>query len=465
MARTKLDKGAEKARARAKSPNAVAEAMLAEMGGDDIDAREWPFSDLIQGPSGGVYGYNGRYWEPVTPETLRSLAFRADMKFNAGSTAQKRRTEIVDYIKAKRHVRDLEFARVADHEIPAHNGVIDVRTGEMRPHRPEDMLDSVLPIVYDPAARCDEWLEVVLDWFGDGEESDGGRTVALQDFAGYVALPHARFKKAAYLQGPKDCGKSLYLALLRALVGKQFWCTLGVEDMDDTVARAVIKHKKLNVITELSSEAMIKDGGFKTMVSTEEPIMINAKYESPISYIPVAKHVIATNNPPKINDRTSATIERLLIVPFTKVYPAGDDTLYTRLVAPAAMSGFLNWCVEGAKRLIARNGKFAPVASADAMISQMRVEANSFLGFRDEMLVADGEAKMTLKELTAQFNAWKEGGQKVDVRGMGFMVRGAGLEVDFIEKPNGGRARGLKGWRLRGGTEDADLPPGGEGPG
>lgn len=461
MPRKSLDEKGAKAKARSKPPNAVADLMMAEMAGDGPDARAWPFADLVQGPSGGVYGYNGRYWEPVTPDTLRALAFQADLRFNGGATSQKRRSEIVDYLKASNHDRDLEFARVADHEIPAHNGVIDVRTGMMRPHRAEDMLDSVLPVDYDASEPCPDWNQVLIDWFGDTNDEDGGRARALQDFCGYVALPHARFKKALFLQGPKDCGKSLVIHVLRAFVGRQFWCTLGVEDMDDTVARAVIKHKKLNVITELSAEAMIKDGGFKTMVSTEEPIMINAKYESPISYIPLAKHVIAANTLPRINDRTSATVERLLIVPFTTQIAADkmDRSLEKTLISPRALTGFLNWCVEGAARLIERGGLFLPVPRAEELIAAMRAEANSFVAFRDELLCPDDTAEMKLAELTDEFNAWKKGSKKIDVREMGRLVRGAGIDVTTIQNDNGGRAKGIKGWRLRQAADGGTPPP------
>ena len=45
--------------------------------------------------------------------------------------------------------------------------------------------------------------------------------------------------------------------------------------MDDPQRLAVIKGKALNVITEVSSDALIADGGFKTLVSTEEPVFID----------------------------------------------------------------------------------------------------------------------------------------------------------------------------------------------
>jgi hypothetical protein len=83
---------------------------------------------------------------------------------------------------------------------------------------------------------------------------------------------------------------------MKALVGDEYTCQLGVEDMDDPVRRAVLKGKALNVLTEVSAEALIADGGFKTLISTEEPVLLDAKYRPPEMYVPTAKHAIATNN-------------------------------------------------------------------------------------------------------------------------------------------------------------------------
>jgi|GEM_PF-5523980 len=42
------------------------------------------------------------------------------------------------------------------------NGTIDLRTGELRPHSPEDMLMKISPIVYDRNATCELFLAFLL---------------------------------------------------------------------------------------------------------------------------------------------------------------------------------------------------------------------------------------------------------------------------------------------------------------
>jgi len=42
------------------------------------------------------------------------------------------------------------------------NGTIDLRTGELRPHNRNDLITKLIPIEYDPMAKCQRW-EQFLD--------------------------------------------------------------------------------------------------------------------------------------------------------------------------------------------------------------------------------------------------------------------------------------------------------------
>jgi P4 family phage/plasmid primase-like protien len=460
LAVSKLDARSARAKARQKSPKQVADLILEEMAEPNCFARGQLFAGLVQGRSGLAYGYNGCYWEPASPATLKRIAYLGDIAA-CGTTKRSRITDIVAVLEASVYEHDLEFVRTADHEIPVRNGVVDVLVNTIRPHRKADWLDSVLPVDFDPDAVAEDFLQALKDWFANALGVADDRAEALIDFFGYVALPHARFKKALFLHGEGDSGKSVPLKLLRKFVGDEFSCSLGVDEMDDPVKRAVIKHKRLNILTELSSDAMIRDGGFKTMVSTEEPILLNPKYENPHTYVPIAKHVIAANSFPQVNDRSAATFNRLLPIPFTRVFQAHeqDEGLFARLTTPQAMSGLLNLAIVGARRVIARGGKFVTPKAGLDLAQTMKEESNPFYQFQAARLIADATGNVRAGELADEFNAWRKGGKKIDTRTIGKLARGAGLPWgDIWNQVNGGNDKGIKGWRLRvqgdGGGED-----------
>lgn len=391
-----------------------------------VAARILDEGKFLTDDSGTVHRYTGTHWEPMSDAALRAMAIEADgFKRSVG----KRRSEIIDQIKGRSYRAKHQWGRVEDWEVPCRNVVVDVRTGAVRAHRPEDYLEKVIPWAYAPGAKCERFERALEEWFpGDQVEEPG----ALQEFAGYVVLPHARYKKALVVQGDSDTGKSLVPFVLMNLVGADRTCALPMEKMDDPIARAVIVGKQLNVMTEITVGALVADGGFKQLVSTEEPVFINEKYKPTYMYIPTAKHVFAMNELPRINDRTRAVLGRLLIVPFKRVFVGQekDEALQAALVAE--MPGILLWAIEGARRLVERRGQFAEVSAATALFAELRAEANPAIDFLKERLVVDYTNALPLTRLVDVFNRWHKGSRRATVKSLGKMLRAAGQAVKDV---------------------------------
>lgn len=404
--------------------------------------------------TGTTFEWNRASWGELSLQTLKQVALEAD-GFRRSSVT--RRNEIIEQIKARSHVADLAWGRVADHEIAFLNGVLDIKSGKLRDHRPEDYLERVLPWKWEAQARCPTWLRVLDDWFGDvGDESGisaGGEREALQECFGYCCMSHAKYKAAPFLFGKSDTGKSLAANLMTHLVGHDRVCTLPLEKMGDAEALAVIVGKALNLVTEIDSHALVADGGFKTLISMEEPIEINAKYKPRFTYWPTAKHVFLSNNLPRVTDRSEGVIGRFIIIPFTRVFAASeqDDTLKDTL--RTEMPGIIAWAVEGAKRLIVRRGKFTKPAAGVTLIDELRRQANPAIDFKQECLVVDVSNAIPLTRLVDRFNAWHKGGKRVTTRGLGAMLRQAG---EVVKEARYGKAvhTSLFGYRLL----DQDVP-------
>lgn len=393
------------------SPNAVARQIL-----DDLR--------VATDDSGTSYVWNGAFWEEASTQYLKKLALDTDGE----ASTNRRREEVVAYLRARTYDRHLSWGRVKDSEVACGNGVADALTGMVRKHTPEDYLERTIPWHYEAGAECPNWDQYLIDWFGEGEL--GLELIAaLQEFFGYVCLSHAKFKKALLLHGPSNTGKSQVVYALQHLVGTRFTCQLSVQHMDDPIMRAVIKGKSLNVMTELSAEAMIADGGFKTLVSTEEPILINEKYKPAEMYTPTAKHVIATNALPRIDDRTLATYNRLLLVPMENEIPAQRQDPHVKDRIIEEMPGILRWAIDGARRLLEREGAWEVPIRSDQLLRQYREEQNPIVGFLKECAEPEEWRAVPLTEVAKLYNAWNQGGRKVTVRAVGKMLRQAGHEV------------------------------------
>ena len=378
----------------------------------------------VEDGDGTLWSWNGQHWIEVKKATLRAIAFEAvDGRGNFETWG-----EIGNRLRAFCHKRDLAWGQVADHEIPVLNGVLDAVSGALRDHRPEDYLENVIPhelVEGGVAAELSPVLFAALaTWFGEDLQA----VDAFQEFAGYVLLPHAKLKKALLLFGPGDTGKSQAVLVLRLLVGAGLSCQLSIENMDDVKLRSVLVGKRLNVMTELSQRAFAADSGFKTLVSTEEPIMVDVKYKPTFDYKSRAKHVIATNNAPRVTQRTAEIFNRFLIVPMSNVLPLHqqDHDIETKL--DGEMAGIFLWALAGARRLIENDGVFTTVTSGDQVLAQWRAELNPMTTYIPENYAYQPGARSPLAAIAAHFR--RDTRRKADSRQVGVWVREMGLKVD-----------------------------------
>ena len=393
-------------------------------------AQQILVSHKIIGNSGGMlWEYNGRWWEVITKDDVASHAMRLDTH---AATKRARRTEVVSYVLDATRRRNIQWRQISDLEVPVWNGVVNVESCRVRPHKHSDYLEAVIPHEYDPSQRCHKWIAALERWF-QGDRDAEAKMDAIQEYFGYCLLPHAKFKKALMLYGESNTGKSQVAHVLRALVGSQNTCSLSTEQMADERKRAGIVGKMLNVLTELPADAMIADGGFKQLVANDEPVAIDPKYLAPFTYVPFCKHIIATNTLPAINDHTRATYNRLLLIKFNQVIPPEerDPSLKDKLLTE--LPGILAWAIEGAERLIQKRGEFTEIAESEEEITEYREQQNPVFSFIAERCdrSEDPEAIMLASEFAEKFSLWSR--KSYEVRRVVQMLRSAGERVAKVK--------------------------------
>ena len=367
-----------------------------------------------------LYEYQQTHWETIRGARLRSLAFQVD---SHRWTSQKRRNEVASYIRDKVHTERQEWRQIAPHEVPVANGVVDIRSMSIRPHRKEDYLQACSPIEFHPDALASQ-LYRCLDTYFDGDPEREIKIDALQEFFGYCLMPHAKYKKALLCVGESDSGKSTIPFLLRELVGPQNIASVSVQDMDDPRKRSPLMGKLVNMLTELTSNAMIADGGFKALVSTEEPILFDLKYGAMVLDIPICKHVIVTNVLPTINDRSRGTFNRLLLIRFLNVISRvhQDRNIWAKL--SREMPGILLWALEGAQRLYHRGGSFT--AAGEAEVEEYRDKQDPLTGFLADECEVGPEERCFLPDLRAAYARWC--GKPVEARHFATMIAQHGFQ-------------------------------------
>ena len=95
------------------------------------------------------------------------------------------------------------------------NGTLDLRTGELRPHRQEDLITKLIPVSYDPDATCPTW-DAFLQRIMDGSED---LIRFLQKAIGYSLTGSTKEQVIFILYGTGANGKSTFLITIHSLLG------------------------------------------------------------------------------------------------------------------------------------------------------------------------------------------------------------------------------------------------------
>jgi len=252
------------------------------------------------------------------------------------------------------------------------NGTVDLRTGERRPHRREDLITKITPGNFNPDATCHLWLKTI-DQIHNHDRSVIG---FMQRYLGYGATGSVKDELTLICHGAGSNGKTVELETIAGAEG-----VLGPDYAGPAAPDLILKKKGERHPTELADLhgkrllllAETEDGRelsvalFKRLTGKDT---INARRckEDFWSFFPTHKFIIPTNHRPKIKDPGHATWRRLAFVPYeVKFWKPGEEPGKPELQAnpdlqeqlKAEHEGILAWLVSGAGDWF-RNGMQVP---------------------------------------------------------------------------------------------------------
>lgn len=227
------------------------------------------------------------------------------------------------------------------------NGVLDIRTRELRPHDRRFFFRNIIPIDFDPSATCPRWYKFLSEIFSD----DPGKERTLQDFSGYALYPEIFIHKALFLIGSGGNGKSTFLNILCQLIGTHNLSAIEPYMMGDKFLLGTLRGAMLNSCGDIETRSRIQSAALKAVISGDL-IQADQKYKDPIIFRPIAKHIFSANSLPNLTDQSYGMMRRLIIVRFNQTFKNEheDKELETKLTAE--LPGILNWALTGLARVM-----------------------------------------------------------------------------------------------------------------
>lgn len=316
------------------------------------------------------------------------------------------RKEVKAYIQAKADSK----RQSSPYLIAFKNGVLDVRTLELRDWQDDDVIANVIPHDWNPDARS-KTLDNVLYKMACG---DIATYMNLSEFIGVCMVRSAKLCPFfPVLIGVGSNGKSTYIELIKDVVGIENISGLQPKEITAHFLGSHIVGKTANLGDDIASGYLDdRDCAIIKSVATGDLMFTDVKGGKGFHFQPYCTMVFSCNQFPRLADTTPGFMRRLFPVEFNAVFSADDDDYDPMIGEKLREESVLEYAcvigVEGLRRVIAQN-RPTPNEMSEAMKSEIAREGNTGLQwFNDDQITAEHLIGMTKEEAYREYLKWCE---------------------------------------------------------
>ncbi len=255
------------------------------------------------------------------------------------------------------------------------NGTIDLKTGQLRPHDPKNFITKVIPVEYDPAAQCPQWLEfleTIFNWNYDLIRFS-------QRAVGYTLTGDVSEQCLFLLHGLGANGKSTFIDVVSMLLGDY---SQGADfetfliHKNETIRNDLARMTGRRFISAIENEGerRLAEVLIKQLTGGDT-ITARFLFGEYFDFKPTFKIWLAANHRPNIKGTDYAIWRRIKLIPFNVTISEEKRILKAKLMEMFSkeLPGILTWAVQGCLEW-QRNGLQTP--------EEVKVATN---GYREDM--------------------------------------------------------------------------------
>lgn len=271
--------------------------------------------------------------------------------------------EVLGHIKRLTYVKRDQTVEPKN-KICLKNGILNLETLQIESHNPETFFFNKIPVDYNSTADCPQIKKFLSEIVRNEDVS------LLQEFAGYCLYKEHFIHKAFMLVGGGANGKSTFITLLKSFLGQENVSAVPLQKLEtNRFSISSLFGKLANLFADLPDKSLTGTSMFKMLVG-QDLIPAEKKFKDEFSFENYAKFIFSANQIPKSPEDTDAFFRRWIIINFPNQFLANaDKKLIKKLTTPIELSGFLNYAIEGLKKLI-EHGDFSNTKSLDKVRDQ-----------------------------------------------------------------------------------------------
>jgi putative DNA primase/helicase len=285
------------------------------------------------------------------------------------------------------------------------NGVLDLRTAELRQDRREDRITIHTEIPFSPDAECPRWEQFLREIFIDDEEL----IAYIQRAIGYTLTGHFNEQYFHILFGEGQNGKSVFMNVLTHILGPYAF-TVPFSVFEKTSRSgiptdlAATAGKRLTIAAEVDESVTLNEARLKAMTGGDTQAA-RFPYRDTFNFKPTAKVWLIVNRKPVVTDDSHSLWRRVRLVPFLRRFEKADKQLESKLQREA--SGILLWAAVGCLLWQSEGLDAVPKAIQDATRSY-RNDSDVIGQFLAQRCSLEIRYRVSATLLWDVFNKWRQ---------------------------------------------------------
>lgn len=338
-------------------------------------ARELVNSYPVINIMGGIYLYNNGYYQ-LTGKPERYAHVKSMIEDEYVTSNILRDTEF-SWINDKSAMIHIDSLYTDPYLINLQNGVYAFKEKTLYPHTQKYISINQLNCSYVLNAECPIFLEYLNDIVKDSET-----ILLLQEVFGYLLIPETYAQKCFIIVGPGNTGKSTFLKTIQLVIGNKNISFVPMQKLSDRFSTAELFGKLVNICPDLPT-TVIRDTGVFKIITGEDTVMAEKKYESAFTFSNKARLIFSCNRLPDSFDKSDAFFNRLIIIPFNNKIDKIDPYLGEKI--EKEKEGILLWALDGLSRLINNNFIFTENQITNQMLDNYILQQQNIRYFVSEV--------------------------------------------------------------------------------
>ena len=334
-----------------------------------------------------------------------------------------RRRNILEFSKSNRvfplAVENSVFD-VTPHLMPCLNGVVDLRTGAVRPGRPDQFLEKHVPVELGSVDdENPDWTRFIEEIF----ESDEHMVEFVQRLLGYTLLGSCREKIFVVLWGPSNNGKTVLVETVANVLGGLAHPIQSETLLEQSRVKnasgpspeiIILKNIRFGYVSETNDGARISPAQTKWLSGSDTLVGRAVHAIDPEKFTPTHTLFLSTNHLPHANSTDAALWERMLLLNFRLSFVnrtpveeherRADPMLKQKLLENK--SGILAWLIHGALKYQAEG--LNPPEKVKVAVESYRRDEDILADFLEECCVIGEGMQASATELYNIFETWYE---------------------------------------------------------